>query len=353
MIRFAWLQWRTQTLVTSALVAALAIAAAITGIQLAHVYDSLVANCHSSCDLAIRQFLNDDSFLDHTFDILARAVPALIGIFWGAPLLAREFETGTYRLAWTQGVSRRRWLLDKLGIGALVSAVLSGALTVMITWWYRSRDQVSTSPFQVFDRRDIAPIAYALFAFAVGVLLGALIRRTLPAMAGTLAVFVLARIAVSIWIRPHLMAPKHLVSTLLPSGRTLAAQLAIGSSNGGPVHVFVQAAGPGNSWTLSTGLVTPTGQRVSPAQLNAFLHQHCANALANVPPPPGGGKITHAASADPGRQCLRLVAHTYDVSITYQPATRYWIFQWLEAAIFVALALIAVLATFRTVARRR
>lgn len=353
MIRFAWLQSRTQTLVTTGLIGVLAIAAAITGIQLTHVYDSLVANCHSSCDLAIRQFLNDDSFLDHTFDILARAVPALIGIFWGAPLLAREFETGTYRLAWTQGVSRRRWLLDKLGFGALVSAALAGALTLIITWWYRSRDQVSTTPFQVFDRRDIAPIAYTLFAFAIGVLLGALIRRTLPAMAATLAVFVFARVAVSIWVRPYLLPPKHLVQSLLNAGPTSAVQLAIGSNNGGPVHLFVQAAAPGNSWTLSTGLVTRTGARVSSAQLTAFLHQHCASALANVPPPPGGGKITHAPAADPGRQCLRLVAHTYNAAVTYQPGNRYWLFQWLEAAIFLALALLAVLATFRTVARRR
>lgn len=351
MIRFAWLQSRTQTLITSGLLGALAIAAALTGVQLAHLYDSLVANCHTSCDLATRQFLADDSFLDHTLDILARAVPALIGIFWGAPLLAREFETGTYRLAWTQGVSRRRWLLDKLAVGAFVSVALASLLSLTITWWYRSRDLVSTTPFQVFDRRDVAPIAYTLFGFAAGVLLGAIVRRTLPAMAATLAVFVFVRIAISIWIRPHLLAPRHAILSLLRSGPTSGAQLGIGSSNGGPVHLFIQAAGPGNSWTLSTALVTTSGQHVSSGQVAAFLHRHCAKAITAAPPP--GANITHAPAADPASRCLRLVSHTYDAAITYQPGSRYWTFQWLEAGIFVVLALLAGLATFWLVARRR
>ena len=52
---------------------------------------------------------------------LVLVVPALIGMFWGAPLIAHELETGTFRLAWTQSVSRRRWLLVKMGLVGLAA----------------------------------------------------------------------------------------------------------------------------------------------------------------------------------------------------------------------------------------
>ena len=155
MIRFAWLQTRTQTVATAALFA-LAVLAALTGVHLAHLYTSLVTHCQSGCDLATSQFLHYN-FLQHAFDILSQVAPPLIGLFWGAPLLAREFETGSYRLAWTQSVSRSRWLLTKLGLGALATATLAGLLTLTITWWYRSLDKVGTNQYSVFDRSGPGP----------------------------------------------------------------------------------------------------------------------------------------------------------------------------------------------------
>jgi hypothetical protein len=163
-IRLAWLQARTQTLVSAALLAALAVVAAITRVHLAHLFDQLVRHCspNTDCGLAINQFLSHESFIDHALDILARAVPALLGLFWGAPLLAREFETGTYQLAWTQSVSRSRWLITKLALGTAATVAIAGLLTLTITWWYTSRDEVGgANPYGVLDRRDIAPIAYA------------------------------------------------------------------------------------------------------------------------------------------------------------------------------------------------
>lgn len=195
MIRFAWLQTRTQLLLVAAALAALAIVAAVTGIELAHLHHSLVTQCRGGCDLGVTRFLSHQQFLQRALGPLVDVVPALIGIFWGAPLLARELETGTYRLAWTQSVTRRRWLLTKLGVLGLAAAVVAGLLTLTITWWYRSLDAVDANEWSVFDRRDIVPIGYAVFAFGVGVLLGAVIRRVLPAMAGTLGVFVVVRIA--------------------------------------------------------------------------------------------------------------------------------------------------------------
>jgi hypothetical protein len=344
MTRFAWLQSRTQTLVASGLLAALAVLAAITGVQLSHLFHSSVAHCTSGCGFAIDHFLSRDSALDHTLDILARAVPALLGIFWGAPLLARELETGTYRLAWTQSVSRARWLVTKLAVGGLATVVVSGLLTLTVTWWYTSRDRVGgANPFEVFDRRDIVPIAYAAFAFTSGALVGAVLRRTVPAMAATLGVFVLVRVAVSLWVRPHLMSPVRAVVSL--NRGTSPVRLGIGSTNGGPMQVFAEGGGPPRSWTLSSHLVGSSGRPLSSAQLSAFMRQHCPN-LSFPPGPPGGTTIRKVTGPDPGSACLGQVERAFHALVTYQPANRYWQFQWMEAAIYAVLALAAAIACY-------
>jgi ABC-type transport system involved in multi-copper enzyme maturation permease subunit len=351
-IRFAWLQSRTQTLVAVALLAALAVAAAITGVQLSHLYNTLVLHCHTGCGIATQQFLSDDSFMNHALDLLARAVPALFGIVWGAPLLTREFESGTFRLAWTQSVSRSRWLVTKLVLGAIATAALAGALTLTITWWYRALDPVSTTPYAVFDRRDIAPIAYALFAFASGALIGAVVRRTVPAMAATLGVFAFARVATSLWIRPNLLPPVRKTFYLRGAGPSAPLQIGIGSRNGGAVTLFVQGEGPKDSWTLSQRLLTKSGNSVSSSRVSAFLHQHCPKALAPPPAPLAGRGVVHAVGPNPIRPCFALLAKNFKLVVTYQPANRYWAFQWLESGIFVVLALAAAGGCYWWVTRR-
>lgn len=345
MIRFAWLQSRAQTAIAYAVLAVVAVAALVTGIQLSHVYTSLVAHCTSDCGLATQQYLSHDSFMDKTLDVLARAAPALVGLFWGAPLLAREFETGTYRFAWTQSVPRLRWLLVRIGVGALATLTVAALFSLTVTWWYRGRDRVGANIYEVFDRRDIAPIGYALFAFAAGVLFGALIRRTVPAMAATLAVFVFARVAVDPWVRPHLLAAEHAVVTLARPG---PVQLGIGSSNGGAVQIFAQGGGPPNSWTVASHFVTRSDHPVSAAQMTAFVREHCPTFL-------GPGSVHGAAkvpAGDPAAACLTAVSKAFRLAVSYQPAGRYWAFQWLESAVFVVLGVAAVGMTCWLVMRR-
>lgn len=105
-------------------------------------------------------------------------MPGILGIFWGAPLLAREVETGTFRLAWTQSVTRTRWLAIKLAVIALTSMALAGLLALMLTWWASPIDTVNMNRFApgVFDQRGIVAIGYAAFAFALGVTAGVLIE---------------------------------------------------------------------------------------------------------------------------------------------------------------------------------
>jgi hypothetical protein len=351
MTRFAWLQARTQTLIAAAALAAVAVVAAITGIQLSHLYSSLVAHCHTGCDLATLQFLSHDHFMDHALDLVAQVAPPLLGIFWGAPLLARELETGTYRLAWTQSVSRSRWLATKLAVLGLAAVTVAGLLTLTITWWYRALDTVATNQFAVLDRRDIAPIGYAAFAFAAGALIGVVIRRTLPAMATTLGVYVFARIATTFWVRPHLLSPIHKPLSLLNAGPSAPVQFGIASVNGSAVHLVAQGSGPANSWTLSSQVVTSSGRKASSAQLAAFVHQYCPNVgLPPSGPPPGPG-ITRGGNPA-GQACLNQAAKVFHLLVTYQPANRYWTFQWLETGIFIALALATAIGCYWWVTRR-
>jgi ABC-type transport system involved in multi-copper enzyme maturation permease subunit len=268
------------------------------------------------------------------------AVPALIGMFWGAPLLAREYETGTFRLAWTQTISKRRWLLTRISLGAVATLVLGGLFSLTVTWWYGNRHQLVSNAYDVFDQRDLAPVAYALFAFGAGVMFGALIRRTIPAMVATLALFVVARIAVEIWVRPHLLAAKLAVVSL---ARGSTANLGIELSDGGTPHIVASGGAPVGSWGQSSYFVSQSGLHVTNSQMATFLHQHCATLLNTAPSADG---TTQAPPNDPGSLCLDQVASSFKLAVNYQPANRYWTFQWLEAAIFVGLTLIAVGATY-------
>jgi hypothetical protein len=89
----------------------------------------------------------------------------------GAPLVAREFETGTYRLAWTQ-TTRTRWIAIKLAAIGLAGVVLTAILSLIVTWWSGPLDAVTMTPYSSFDQRDLVPLGYAAFAFVIGVAAG-------------------------------------------------------------------------------------------------------------------------------------------------------------------------------------
>jgi hypothetical protein len=91
----------------------------------------------------------------------------VIGASLGAPLLARELETGTWQLAWTQSVPRLRWLTVKLATLGTLAVVLTLALSAVITW-YRVPLDILDGRFtaDAFDLEGIVPAAYAMFAFA-------------------------------------------------------------------------------------------------------------------------------------------------------------------------------------------
>ena len=310
-------QFRAQTVVAAGALAVLAVAFAVTGPQLVHLYDTTVANCQArhDCQFAIGAFSSQDTFLQGLVRLVMLVAPALIGIFWGAPLIAHEVEAGTHRLAWTQSVTRLRWLSVKLGLAGLVSMATAGLLSLMVTWWSGPLDRVGTNRLDptVFSERGIVPIGYAAFAFALGVTAGLLIRRTVPAMAVTLAVFAAVVSGFALRVRFHLLPPLHLTSALNMSWVTA-------TGTGGP-------AGPDS---LYVG-ITPNlpGAWVNSAQVTT-----AAGSTSLGPPPSdcGASSTYSACTAAIARLHLRQV-------VAYQPGSRFWALQWYETAIYLALAL--------------
>ncbi len=343
MIRLTWRQFRAQATAAFGALAVVAVVLAITGPQLVHLYDISVVPCQArgDCSAATSAFVSRDSILQGLGVVLV-IVPGVIGVFWGAPLLARELETGSYQLAWTQSVPRKRWLAVKLGLVGLASVAAAGLLSLMVTWWSSPLDRVNADPFTLFDERGIVPLGYAAFAFALGVTAGLLLRRTLPAMAATLAVFVFVRVAVTDWIRPHLLTPLRIVSGLQPPA----------AGNGAPGATPPQ---PGD-WILSDRTVNAAGRVIGQNGLISYGGGRygilfgpqadgtmtlkgvgtCPNQFPARPGTPGGSPSPLFQQAV--RECLdRLDVRQV---LTYQPTSHYWPMQWYELAIFAGLALI-------------
>lgn len=173
MIWLAWRQSRAQTMIALAGVLAVSAAAFASG----------------RTDTTLRLWLS----------VLAVVVPGLLGVFWGAPLVAGELESGSFRVAWTQDISRVRWLASRLAATGLAAMALAGLASWLVTWWAGPLDRAGLDQFGSFDSRDVVPVGYAAFAFALGVLLGALLRRALPAMAATIVLFTAVRLEFGCW----------------------------------------------------------------------------------------------------------------------------------------------------------
>ena len=304
-----WLTWRQQRLEAAMTALALALTAALLvplGLHIASVYDSSgVAACvsHGSqgagCGSAI------DSF-QHRFEHAGAVIPwlnllpGLFGILFVAPLVL-ELEHGTFRLAWTQSVTRRRWLATKLTTIAVCALVATFALSALMTWWRGPLDQLQgrMAP-NVFDFEGVVPYAYVLFAVALAVALGVFTRRTIVATLGALLGYFVLRISIQTWIRQRYLAPLHRVWR--PDQR-------------GPANLS-------QAWSLQSGPSDRFGHAVNPNP----IFRACSHGTRNA---------IDAA-------CVQ--AHGLFSSAVYQPAGRFWLFQGIESAIFAGLALVLLAA---------
>jgi hypothetical protein len=344
MIRLSMLQFRTQAATAAAAVAVFAVILAATGPHLFGMYHtSGIATCqaHGNCLPLATSFVTKlDGFYLVFYFIgigILLAVPAVIGTFWAAPLLTREFETGTFQLAWTQSVTRTRWLAAKLGLGALAAMATAGLFSLLLTWWSGPVDTAVPLEkgnsitfvrlgFVLFPTRGITPIGYAAFAFVLGVTAGVLIRRTVPAMAATLAAFAFIQIAWPVWLRPHLIPPAHKF-VALTAANIPNADLAVGP--GGTTIIVPNLPSMAGDWIISSQNIDPAGRPFNVNTVSVCLGntpQACNNTLSRL--------------------------HLRDV-IAYQPASRFWALQGYETGIFLAAALVLAGFCFWWIGRRR
>jgi ABC-type transport system involved in multi-copper enzyme maturation permease subunit len=332
MIWLTWRQFRVQAITALAVLSAAAIYFLITGLHMHHAYTADLASCtpQNDCGNVLSQLQGSYNAELNLTQLLVIIAPALIGIFWGAPLIGRELETGTHQLAWNQSVTRTRWLAVKLsGVGA-ASMITAGLLSYLLTWWAGPLDQINGNRFaaMTFSTRDIVPLGYAAFAFTVGTTAGLLLRRTVPAMAVTLAVFIGVQIFVPTTLRPHLLPSTTTTVTLDQSSMSQVNGI-YGQAGGTGAFYMSGLNVPQGAWILSTAPVEYSSGR----SVDMSTVQNCLPAPGPGPGP--GAKL----DGQPFEQFGACVA-SYDLheDVTYQPAGHYWPLQWYETGIFLTLA---------------
>ena len=329
-----WRQFRPQAVTALAALAVFAILLGVTGPHVASMYRSSgIAGCHGgACGQLAGSFLLTVSGAYTVVFMLGIAcvilAPALIGVFWGAPLVAREFETGTFRLVWIQSITRSRWMAVKLAVPGLAAITVTEGLSLLYGWWAAPIGQAARlapgsnfplgmSPFSLlaFDAHGVVPVGYAAFGFTLGVTAGVLIRRAVPAMAVTLVIFAAVQVAVPLAARPNLFPAERATQSLTAN---FSGQQQVGSGGEFSLSIDRLDSQPG-AWIFSSQAVNAAGQPVS------VMPAACV----------------HPASGDP-MPCL--ASHGIAIAVTYQPTGRYWPIQWTETGIFLALA--AMLAGF-------
>lgn len=261
-----WLTWRQHRwpiLVSTAVTAGMLIWMAATasqinsGLAMCH---GLGANCpRTTIDLAKPKLDHGYSWATYELNILV-ALPVLLGVFWGAPVLAREYEQRTLPLAWSQDISPLKWLWGKLAILGLIVTALSAALAGTaehIAYLAHLANERSLFEGTLFQGGGWMPFTLALAWFAFGVAAGAAVRRTMPALAVVVGMFVL-RTVLMVKYRPELMKPVTKMSATFKGSSTADG----GSGTSKPPTRGTSQPVPDHFGSDTNSLVPGTGQAV-------------------------------------------------------------------------------------------
>jgi hypothetical protein len=304
-----WRQGRTETLIAAGILALVGALLIPTGLHMASVYDhdglaACVTSNSRACQQAVdgftQQFQRGVGAVFPWFNL----IPGIVGVLFAAPLLL-ELESGTYKLAWTQSVTRRRWLATKLGLTVAAALLVAAVMTVLATWWKTPLVHLhGRMDPDVFDFEGVVPFGYILFPLGVTLAVGAVWRRTVPAVIVGFVSYVVCRVfLVEGWLRQRYVAPLSRTWKVDHFGPTLS-----------------------KDWILRGEPSDKFGHPLSNA-LNEI--QGCARAIKG-----------NAQLVDPS--CLARRGALFN-HVVYQPASRFWLFQGIETAIFggIGLALIA------------
>ena len=322
-----WVTWRQHR---GALAAVLVVLGGVglfllfNGLAMRHAYSSLGLNTcgrldSPGCQSQLLIFQQDyASWADHLPHLLT-FLPGLIGVFVGAPLVAREFESGTFRFAWTQGRSRVQLITTKLVLVGAALTALALAFSTLFTWWYGHFDAISgrMAAYGAYEVSGLTFAARTLFGFTLGALLGLLIRRTVPAMAATGAAWLAVVLSSLSWLRP-LIRPPVMAMGALAKG-----------PNGGSGSI------PLNADVVSRWIQDAAGHHLDDQQL--FVQATVAN----------GG-----TSPSPQQYHAYLMLHHYSQWVSYRPNNWFWHYQLLEASGYTILAVLLAVATVVLLRRR-
>jgi hypothetical protein len=323
LIRVSWRQHRTVLLTLIVVLAAAACLLVLSGLSMRTTWHAMgLDRCHAlighaihggRCGIQLSVFASRPpaSLTGYVVNGL-HLVPPLIGMFVGAPLLAREFETGTIRFAWTQGAGRHRLVASKMVLLAAIVCTATVALGAVFSWWYDLFDFADARggrwAAQSFDLGAGSLAGWSLFGFALGVLCGAALRRTLPAMAVTVTAYAIPAILVPWLVRPRLLALFPVTSAMsVPESSPQHGNLVL--------HRWI-VDGHGRRLDEDTDPIFPRMVNMTPHQIERWL-----------------------------------TAHHASIWQTYQPASRLWMFQTIEGAGLTLLAVALGLLTLRWLGR--
>lgn len=305
MIRLAWRLARPNVVSSVILLAAVIAYAVLTNRAMTGYLSSsgldACLDTGGDCEMLAQAFNDKFDNVINSFTLL-NLVPLLLGVFWGGPLIARELEQGTHRLVWTQSHGRGRWLAARLGLYLVGAVAVAAVMTEVTTWWFKPVERIQVEGAaafgrlnqDVFDFRGIVPLAYTVFAFAVGAAAGAVFKRTVPAMAATLVIYLPVKIAMVLQ-RERYQKP-------------LTETYTFGSTN--------PRADKGD-WQLTHNVIDRTG-----ATINRIPVIDKCRVLPDK-------SAVQACVAEEGG---------YRFVDTYHPVERFWTFQLIESGIFVGLA---------------
>ncbi|MFC4588533.1 ABC transporter permease [Sphaerisporangium corydalis] len=339
-----WRQFRGSAVMTAALLVVLTTTLALTGPNMASGYTTGIAACtqDDTCGRFYDRFFGQYDMPFMAVSLIVLLLPALVGLFWGAPLITRELEAGTHLLVWNQSVTRVRWLAVKLGVVGLAAMAAACVCGLAVTWWSDPLDKSAPGNLAlmtplVFGARGIAPVGYAAFAFVLGVTVGMLVRRTLPAMALTLAVFVAIQLAMPLLVRPHLMPP---VTSTFELSEANVDGLGVSRDEGGKVRVSLETAVPGDTgaWVLANTMVDPSGRTLGGAG-GGGGGRDGGGGEGSVPISTTSGPCAPTQAQGLGTCLVEINRLGYRQQATYQPLARFWPFQWIETGIYAVLTL--------------
>ena len=343
LLRVALIQHRAALITVLVTFVALVIAIVIGRDAVSASYaDYLAAGCTRAhpTDLAIcantsNTFADIPSFTPIV--IALRVFPLVVGAFVGAPLIAREMESGTYRFAWTQGVGRTRLLLVTLAMLASVVTLVAVVLGLLLGGWYVHPYAVINpgvgSQWQagLFTTTWWMTPVWTLFALALGTFVGAFVRRTVAAIATT------AVIVGGVLIGVSQVLPRILDLGAVASWRILLGDYPVGAIN----MNASRGVGPAGSFLTRGWLTGPGGQPLAAHAANR-VRDHVISLY-----------MTKDGANDPHAATRWLTLHHYTYWLAYQPADHFWILQAALGLVILTLTALCVFAAVRCIRERR